>query len=460
MSFQQDFLWGVAAAAIQIEGGANLSQRGASVWDAFCQQPGQVMRGDTTATACDHFHRYPEDVALIADLGAKAYRLSISWPRVLPDGEGRINDAGLDFYDRVIDALLARGIQPWVTLFHWDYPLALYRRGGWMNRQTVDWFARFAGIVAERLGDRVQHWMTLNEPQVFLGLGHGEGRHAPGVQLPIDDFLLATHHALCAHGAAVKTIREYAKLKPIVGWAPHAAVPFPATNEPQDIAAARQVMFDMPDHDCWYFSSGWFADPVILGQYPESGLSRFGQHMPANFERDLPDIQQPLEFYGVNIYQGTPIKADENGQPIELPHPAGHPINMHHWPIDPCVLYWGPRFLHERYKLPLYITENGTASMDWVHTDGRIHDTPRIDYLTRHLVELRRAMQDGVDIRGYFQWSFMDNFEWAEGYRMRFGLIYVDYKTLERIPKDSYMWYQQVILSNGECLPETVAALR
>lgn len=460
MSFQDNFLWGVAAAAIQIEGGAAPTERGPSVWDAFCNQPGRVHNGDSVSVACDHFHRYPEDVALIADLGAKAYRMSISWPRVLPDGEGRVNDAGLDYYDRVVDALLARGIQPWVTLFHWDFPLDLYHQGGWLNRRSISWFERYAGIVAERLGDRVQHWMTLNEPQVFLGVGHGEGRHAPGLKLSIGEFLLATHHALCAHGAAVKAIREHAKLTPTVGWAPHAAVPFPVTDHPEDIAVARHEMFNTPSDEFWFFSTAWFADPVILGSYPDAGLEQFGQHMPTSYEHDLSLIQQPLDFYGVNIYQGTPVRAGENGQAVTVRQPSGHPITMHHWPIDPQVLYWGPRFLHERYQLPLYITENGCASMDWVHADGQVHDTPRIDYLTRHLVALRQALADDVDIRGYFQWSFLDNFEWAEGYRMRFGLIYLDYQTLERIPKDSYMWYQQVILSNGKCLPEQVAPLR
>lgn len=460
MSFQEDFLWGVAAAALQIEGGAAPGERGRTVWDAFCDEPGRVFAGDSLAIACDHFHRYPEDVALISDLGAKAYRLSINWSRVLPDGDGRVHEAGLDFYDRVIDALLARGIQPWVTLFHWDFPLELYHRGGWLNRRSVNWFENFSGIVAERLGDRVQHWMTLNEPQVFLGVGHSEGRHAPGVNLSMPDFLRATHHALCAHGVAVKAIREHAKLKPVIGWAPHAAVPFPISNREADVTAARKQFFTTPQHDFWFFSTAWFADPVILGSYPEDALKNFGQYMPEKFERDLDLIQQPLEFFGVNIYQGTPIKAGPDGEPVEVKRTPGYPITMHHWPIDPAVLYWGPRFIYERYQMPLYITENGCASMDWVHADGQVHDTPRIDYLTRHLVALREAIAEGIDIRGYFQWSFMDNFEWSEGFRMRFGLIYVDYQTLERIPKDSYMWYQQVILSNGQCLPDQVAPIR
>jgi beta-glucosidase len=460
MTFPKGFVWGVAAAAYQVEGAANTDGRGPCVWSALCDRPGAIFDGHTGNVASDHYHRYPEDVALMAELGVKAYRLSLSWPRVLPAGEGPINEAGLDFYDRLIDALLSRGVAPWVTLFHWDMPLSLQRRGGWLNRECVDWFANYTELVVRRLGDRVRYWMTLNEPQCFVGLGHSTGVHAPGLRYSRPDVLRVAHHALLAHGRSVQVIRETASEAPIIGWAPHGSISYPASSAEPDVQAARAAMFSVLPNDSWHFSTTWFADPVVLGRYPDEGLRHFGSEMPANFERDLPQIAQPLDYFGVNIYQGQRIAAGPDGRPLSTSRPPGYAHTMNHWPVEPEVLYWGPRFLHERYKLPLYITENGCAAMDWVHQDGHIHDAPRIDFTARYLTALSAAIRDGADVRGYFHWSILDNFEWAEGYRMRFGLIYVDQKTMERIPKDSYMWYQQVILSNGACLPEHPAPLR
>ncbi len=456
--FPDSFLWGVAAASIQIEGAVDADGRAPSVWDALSQQPGGIFEGHTPSVACDHYHRYQEDVALMADLGVKGYRLSLAWPRILPNGAGAPNDAGLDFYDRLIDALLDRKIQPWVTLFHWDFPLALFHRGGWLNRESVDWFGNYTEVVARRLGDRVKHWMTHNEPQVFIGLGHRPGPHAPKMNYAEPDTLRAAHHALLAHGRAVEVLRS--TIDDVrCGWAPHITVPFPVTNEEPHISAARQAFFDASQGD-WCFNNAWFADPVLLGAYPTDGLSRLGHLLPKGFEADLPKMHQPLDFFGANIYQGRAVRAADDGTYEVVPRLPGYPHTMFHWPFESEVLYWGPRFIHERYELPVYITENGCASMDWVHADGKVHDAPRIDLLARMLTSLRQAVADGVDVRGYFHWSLMDNFEWAEGYRMRFGLVYVDYQTLERIPKDSYSWYQQVILSNGGCLPENVARLR
>lgn len=460
MSFPDGFLWGVAAASYQIEGAARVDGRAPSVWDAHCQRPAAIFDGHTGERACDHYHRYPEDAALIAELGAKAYRLSISWPRVIAGELDGVNERGLDFYDRLVDALLSHGVQPWVTLFHWDMPLALFHRGGWLSRDVADWFAAYTEAVVRRLGDRVRHWMTLNEPQVFLGLGHSTGVHAPGLRYTRPDVLRATHHALLAHGRAVQIIRATARSQPAVGWAPHGAIPYPATNDERDVAAAREAMFATPDADHWFFSTSWFNDPVIFGRYPEDGLRHFGGELPPGYERDLPAIRQKLDFLGVNIYQGQAIAAGTDGRPVRVPRAPGYPMTVFHWPVEPETLYWGPRFMYERYRLPLYITENGCASMDWVHQDGKVHDAPRVDFLARYLAALRRAIRDGADVRGYFLWSILDNFEWAEGCRMRFGLIYVDYATMERIPKDSYMWYQQLILSNGGNLPDNPAPLR
>lgn len=460
MNFPDGFLWGVAAAAYQIEGGADADGRGPSVWDAFCRRPDAVFDNHSGRGATDHFHRYPEDVSILADLGAKAYRLSVSWPRVLPAGVGQVNAAGLDFYDRLVDALLARAIEPWITLFHWDFPLALFHRGGWLNRDSAAWFAEYAEVLTRRLGDRVKHWITLNEPQVHLGFGHAEGRHAPGVRYDRPALLSAIHHTLLAHGRAVRVIRSTVGDGAQVGWAAQGEIPYPATHGAADIAAARAAFAAVPARDDWYFSTTWFADPVILGRYPEDGLARFGDDMPAGFEADMDELAPPLDFYGVNIYKGAPITAGLGGAPVENPRPAGYPQTLFHWPVEPQALYWGAKLLHERYGLPLYITENGCAAMDWVHQDGHVHDAPRIDFLARYLAALRQAIADGVDVRGYFHWSLTDNFEWAEGYRMRFGLVYVDYETQQRIPKDSFAWFGNVIASNGGAIPENAAPLR
>jgi beta-glucosidase len=383
-------------------------------------------------------------------IGLKAYRLSISWPRVLPDGIGRVNPKGLDFYDRLINALLSAHIEPYITLFHWDFPYELYCRGGWLNRDSSDWFAEYVTCIAAKLSDRVRHCMTLNEPQVFLGLGHMSGRHAPGEHFALAEALRAAHNVLLAHGKAVQPIRAASTAKQQIGWAPVGHTKIPATDSPADMGAARQAMFSITARDCW--NNTWFMDPVILGQYPQDGLDLFGSDAPKVRDADMETICQPLDFLGLNIYQGQRVRAGRDGRPQALALPDGHPITAFRWPVTPEALYWGPKLFYERYRLPLVITENGMSNIAWVSTDGKVHDPQRIDYLRRHLLQLRRAIQDGVDVRGYFCWSVLDNFEWAEGFRERFGLIYVDYPTQERILKDSAHWYSRVIASNGIAL--------
>ena len=452
MAFPPDFLWGVAASSYQIEGAADVDGRGRSIWDGFCRAPGATKNGDTGEVACDHYHRYEEDVALMGELGVGAYRLSVSWPRVLPHGVGKVNEKGLAFYDRLVDALLARGIEPWVTLFHWDYPAALQERGGWQNPESPEWFAEYTRVVVERLSDRVTHWMTINEPQVYLGAGHLVGVHPPLLKLQRPELLRAIHHALVAHGRSAQTIREHAKKTPLVGWAPVCVTHYPATDAPADVDAARARTNSVPDVPEWTFSNTWYSDPAVLGHYPEDGLTRFGSDMPKVPAAEMATINQPLDFFGVNIYFGTPTKMGPDGTPVEARLPEGHPATMMQWPVTPEALYWGPRFVHERYGLPLYVTENGMAAHDWVQSDGAVHDPNRIDFLRRYLLQLRRARTEGVDVRGFFQWSFMDNFEWTEGYRKRFGLVYIDYATQRRIPKDSFRWYQRTIETNGDAL--------
>ena len=455
MSFPKDFVWGAAAASYQVEGAAREDGKGLSVWDMLCRKDDAVFENHTGDVACDHYHRYRDDVATMKALGLRAYRMSISWPRVMPEGRGAVNEKGLDFYDRLIDALLAAGVEPWVTLFHWDFPYALYCRGGWLSPDSPQWFADYARVVADRFSDRVTHWMTLNEPQCFVVLGHRTGVHAPGLKLAWMDVLRVAHHALMAHGRAVQALRSACQRKAIIGWAPVGVVKYPATDAPDDIDAARRATFSAGQRDLW--NNTFFSDPVCLGRYPDDALKAWGSDMPAIGPRDLETICQPLDFYGVNIYHGQPVRAgdgDAAGKPVDEPRPPGSPITAFYWPVEPRSLYWGPRFLAERYKLPIYITENGMACNDWVSTDGRVHDPQRIDYARRYLRELRRAAADGADVRGYFHWSIMDNFEWAEGYKQRFGLVHVDFQTQQRTPKDSAAWYAKVVASNGASLDE------
>jgi len=450
MSFPKDFVWGAAAASYQIEGGADDDGKGLSVWDMMGKSPGKIWEGNTGDMACDHYHRYEEDVRLMREIGLQAYRLSISWPRVLPNGAGEVNEKGLAFYDRLIDALLQNGVQPWVTLFHWDFPQALFCRGGWLNRDSADWFAEYTQIIIDKLSDRVAHWMTQNEPQCYIEYGHHTGEHAPGLKLGFADVLLAAHHSLLAHGKSAQVIRARAKTKPSIGAAPVGIVKIPASTRPEDIEAARAAAFSVPGKNCW--SNTWLADPMIFGNYPEDGCKLFMKAMPEIRRGDMETICQPLDFYGANIYFGETIRAHAGGGDEMVKSPTGPPLTTMTWEVTPEALYWGPRFLYERYKLPIVVTENGMANCDWIHLDGKVHDPQRIDFLTRYLRAYKRAMNDGVVAKGYFVWSIMDNFEWRHGYKRRFGMIYVDYPTQRRILKDSAYWYKEVIASNGAVL--------
>jgi beta-glucosidase len=450
MSFATNFTWGAAAAAYQIEGAWNQAGKGPSVWDMFAHQPGKIFEGHNGDAACDHYHRSFQDVALMKQVGLKAYRLSVSWPRVLPQGEGALNDAGLEFYDRLVDRLLEANIQPWITLFHWDYPYALFLRGGWLNPESPKWFAAYTKVIVDRLSDRVAHWITLNEPQCFLGLGHLSGDHAPGLKLGLTEALLAGHHTLMAHGLAVQVIRERAKSTPQIGWAPVTSSYYPKTRSFEDIDAARTLSNSVSSDNFW--NSAWWGDPPILGHYPEEGLRAYGSAVPRFKATDFDIIRQPLDFYGCNIYSGTQVEAGEEGKPRAIEFPAGHPSTNFHWKVAPEGVYWGPKFLYERYQLPIVITENGMSCHDWIGVDGRVHDEARIDFLTQYLLEIHRATLDGIDIRGYFHWSLMDNFEWSEGYKHRFGLIHVDFTTQKRTLKESAHWYRRIIESNGALL--------
>lgn len=450
MKFPADFAWGVATAAYQIEGATAEGGRKPSVWDMMCRKPGAIWNGQTGDVTCDHYHRYKEDVAIMKKMGLKAYRMSISWSRVIPDGVGAVNPKGLDFYDKLVDSLLAAGVEPFVTLFHWDYPYELYCRGGWLNRESADWFAQYAQVMAKRLGDRVSHWITMNEPQCFILLGHQTGIHAPGDKLNQAEILRAAHHALLAHGRGVQALRANSPQPCKIGWAPVGVVSMPASDRPADIRAARQATFAIKPPSLW--NNTWWNDPVLKGEYPADGLEAFAKDMPAIRPGDMETMRQPLDFFGVNIYNGQFVKASKNGQAEAVPHPVGGPMSHFLWPVTPECLYWGPKFFQERYKLPVYITENGMSNVDWVSLDGKVHDPQRIDYLNRYLLQLGRAINDKIDIRGYFVWTLCDNFEWGEGHKQRFGMVHVDYATQKRTLKDSALWYKKVIATAGASL--------
>ena len=449
MSFKKDFVWGAATASYQIEGASTEDGKGLSIWDTFCQRPGAIKNGDTGALACDHYHRFEEDVELMRQIGLKGYRFSLSWPRIIPNGhDGVVNEKGLEFYDRLIDCLLKNGIEPYITLFHWDMPQEAFARGGWLNPDSARWFEKYAAVVAARFGDRVRNWITINEPQCPIHLGHETGTHAPGLQLPMAQVLQAGHHMLLAHGRAVIALREHAPLKPRVGFAPVGSVAYPINETPENINAARTATFGDWAMNSW--APAWFSDPVYLGHYPENGLQHFGKDAPVYTEEEMHIISQPLDMCAINFYQGSPVAATDSADgwaPVKFP--VGHPRTRFDWPITPKAFYYLAKFYHERYQLPIVITENGCSNTDWVDHDGEVKDFARVDFLHNYLGELKRAASEGIPIDGYFQWSLLDNFEWAEGYDQRFGLIHVDYQTLKRTLKQSAHWYKSTIATNG-----------
>ena len=437
------FLLGASTAAYQIEGGATEGGRGRSVWDTFCDEPGRIVDGSSGAVACDHFHRYPEDVALMAELGLDGYRFSIAWPRIQPDGAGPANPAGLDFYDRLVDALLAAGVAPMATLFHWDLPQALEDGGGWLARDTAERFAEYAAAVGARLGDRVAHWIPVNEPNVVTMLGYATGRHAPGRRLMFEALPVA-HHLLLGHGLAVGALRAAGATS--VGPANNHMPVWAATDSAEDRQAAD--LYDV----LW---NKLFSEPMLRGRYPEG----FADLMPGPVAEDLAVISAPLDFYGVNYYSpmriaapGTDLPTTDQvpteGLPVVPVVIEDYPVTGFGWPVVPDGLRELLVSLRDEYGAalpPVFVTESGCAYDDEPDATGAVHDPERIAYLDAHLAAVARAVAEGVDVRGYFTWSLIDNFEWAEGYTKRFGLVHVDFATQRRTPKDSFAWYRDRI---------------
>lgn len=441
--FPNDFIWGAATASYQIEGAAREGGRGESVWDRFSHTPGKVSNGDTGDVASDHYHRVPEDVALMRELGLKGYRFSVAWPRILPQGDGPVNEAGLDFYDRLVDELLAADIAPFLTLYHWDLPQTLQDRfGGWLSREMVDAFAHYADVVSRRLGDRVRHWATFNEPRIFVWLGYIEGEHAPGLA-DWTGGVQAAHHVMLAHGAAFRTLRQNLGADAQLGIV-YALSPIETTSDDPE-TLARQRLMDAR-------TNRWFVDPVLRGEYPQELLDA-PQWANLKIEPgDLELIRTPLDFMGINYYSRTllaPESADRGDLHDTAPNPGAEYTAMG-WEVYPTGLYTTLKRMHEMYAVPaLYVTENGAAFDDVLEADGRVRDPRRVAYLREHFKAAQRAIADGVPLKGYFVWSLLDNFEWAHGYARRFGLIYVDYPTGARTLKDSARFYQAVIRANA-----------
>lgn len=445
MSFPENFLWGAATAAYQVEGAGNEDGRTPCIWDVLA--PGHVLHDETGLVACDHYHRFREDVALMKKIGLKSYRFSISWSRVLPHGTGEVNQKGLDFYISLVKELRAAGIEPMVTLYHWDLPYELYLKGGWLNPESPQWFAEYTAVVVKALSPWVKYWMTINEPQCFIGISYKGGAHAPFLDQPTS-LLPATRNVLLAHGRSVRVIRELAVLSPQIGLAPCGTIVEPLGESPEEIEAARAQTFDKTKGP---FSVSWWCDPIFLGKVHPAVAAQMGiapEELFTPEEWEL--VAQKLDFFGFNIYQTAGMAVE--GSPYFGKTYAGSPITTMDWDVTPDALYWAVRFLQERYHLPVLITENGMANTDFVMLDGAVHDPQRIDFVHRYLLGLHRAVEEGYQVLGYTYWSLMDNYEWALGYSRRFGLIYVDYATQERTLKDSAYWYADVIRANGENL--------
>ncbi len=440
--FPSQFTWGVATAAAQIEGAAFTDGKGPSVWDTFCRKPGAVHNGDTLDVACDHYHRFDEDFALMRQLGIRNYRLSIAWPRIFPNGDDEVNQRGIDFYHGLFDSLERHGITPWVTMFHWDLPQALEDRGGWRVRGVVDAFANYADTIVRAYGSRVKRWITLNEIFCFTQLGYGNGQKAPGARESETVVNQTYHHALLCHGHGVRAVREFGGRGAQVGLTDNAIVPVPVDLKPENIAAAKRAFVSENIRT---------LDAIFRGRYASAYLKAAGAAAPKVQRGDFKLISAPTDFIGFNIYTGHFVRAGKRGMPERLPFPSSYPRSDCSWLyLLPQVLYWGPKFFTELYgPLPIYVTEHGAGYNEEMDANGEVLDLHRRECVRNYLRELRAAMRDGAPVKGYFLWSFMDNYEWEDGYDRRFGIVHNDFKTQRRTPKLSAKWYADVIRTNS-----------
>lgn len=439
--FPADFIWGTATASFQVEGAASEDGRGESIWDRFCRTPGKVAGGHTGDVACEHYHRFPQDIKLMQEMGARAYRFSTAWPRIFPQGRGPINTAGLDFYDRLVDALLKAGIEPYLTLYHWDLPQALQDEGGWLSRGTVDAFAGYCEAVVGRLGDRVGHWMTLNEIPCFIGKSYDEGKHAPGLHVSRRQLNQAYHHAFLAHGRAVRTVRALARKDSEVGLVNNPYITVPLMETPAHIEAAARA-YDR--------RNAYLLDPILRGAYAPWWLEEQGADAPEVGKGDMETISAPCDFHGLNVYSGFFTEPAGNPEGFDIiPFPSGYPrLNLDWLKPVPQSVYWACRYMREDYGVKkLFISESGCSTDDMPDAAGRVMDLERVQWLRSHFLEARRAIEEGLGLQGYFVWSLLDNFEWSEGYLKRFGIHYVDYATQARVPKASARYVSEVMRS-------------
>lgn len=438
---KKNFLYGVSTSAFQIEGDDGTQGRGLSVWDSFCERKGTVYQDENAKIAADHYNRLQEDLDLLAGSNVNAYRFSVSWPRVLPEGTGKINGKGVDFYDRLIDGLLTRGVTPFLTMYHWDLPQSLSDKGGLQNDDFSKWFEEYAALLVKKYGDRVKHYITFNEPINVVHSSYYSGVFAPGYRLNEWQTMQCLHRMLTAHGRARNVIRSVQGSE--TGMAMSTFEEYPVCGSLRCVEAAKEKFFQK---DLASESIDAYLDPVYFGKYPDRLYDKFPALNEKRYAEDLKIICGKEDILCFNNYSGTPV--DEGKKSVS--HGSGAPLNAMGGAVDPNGLYWGCRFLAERYKAPLYVTENGVACNDIVALDGKVHDENRVDFLERHLAVVRRLIDEKADIRGYFVWSFLDNFEWLFGYTKRFGLVYVDYQTLKRTPKDSYRWYADYIRTHKE----------
>ena len=448
MPFKKEFVWGTATAAYQIEGAPLADGKGASIWDTFSHRPGRIKDGSDGDVACGSYEFLDEDIKLAADLGADAYRFSTAWTRIIPEGTGSVNRRGIDYYNRLIDGLLDRNVRPYLTMYHWDLPQALQEKGGFLNPDFPEWFRAYAETLVREFGDRVKHFFTFNEPQCIFGLGMDSAVHAPGLSLSKKEQLSAVHHMLLAHGLAVREVRKIPGAK--AGYASCGGVPVPAAEKEADYRAAYEKFFEL-DENCPLGSVSLYADPIFFGRYPEEYYRRYQEIMPKIGERDMKIISSPVDFFAQNTYDGYFV-GECGGKAKILPYAVGAPTTPMGWHIVPESLYYATKFLYERYKKPVYISENGISLQDFIFDDGKVHDPTRTEFIKRYIRQLERSAEEGTEIDGYFYWSLLDNFEWSEGYTQRFGLVYTDCKTLRRVPKDSYYEFRELIKKyKGTC---------
>lgn len=441
-TFPADFLWGSATASYQVEGAYQEGGRGVSIWDTFSHTPGKVHGGDTGDVADDFYHRYRDDIRLMKDLGLKTFRFSVAWPRIFPNATGAPNQAGIDFYQRMVDAVLEAGIQPFCTLYHWDLPQVLQDKGGWENKDTAKAFADYAGFTAGKLADRVKHFMTMNEMRTFVEVGNKEGRHAPGLTLPPGRLAQLTHYVVLGHGMAVQAIRAHTPAGTKVGLADNPVAITPVLEDEEQIAAARKAFRE---------ENAMYLTVLNEGRYTDLYLKRLGADAPKFTTEELRIIASPIDFIGLNVYQPAYVRADSSERGYSLvPQPASYPTMYSPWlSIGPEGLYWTTKLVHDLWHTrELYITENGCSSSDTIASDGHVYDTDRVMFLRNYMSQLQRAISDGVPVKGYFLWSLLDNFEWADGYDKRFGIVYVDFATQKRTPKLSAEFYKEVVKNN------------